>query len=155
MSKRVPAREEDALRQRELTETDDDRFFDFRDEDIVDEKIADEVAPGHEFVYLANAVRGWILRSREIRYLEAEANYTRVMFGKDARVLIRQSLGKLEKKLDPRIFFRVGRSCIVNLGYVRATRMFDQKRLLFELADGKHFVLSRQRSVFLKKSISL
>lgn len=52
----------------------------------------------------------------EIRYLEVRANYVTVHT--DAAVSVKSTLAALEEKLDDS-FFRVGRSFIVNLRYIR------------------------------------
>lgn len=52
----------------------------------------------------------------QIRYLEVLHNYVTVHAGRDYTV--KRPLGELEKELDNR-FFRVGRSCIVNLTCIR------------------------------------
>jgi len=52
----------------------------------------------------------------EIRYIEVRANYVTI-YGKEALTL-KTTLSSLEKKLD-NSFFRVGRSYIVNMQYIR------------------------------------
>ncbi len=60
------------------------------------------------------------VRLDKIRYLDVLHNYVTVHAERDYSV--KRPLGELEEMLDRR-FFRVGRSCIVNLAYVqRATR---------------------------------
>ena len=72
-------------------------------------------------------------------------NYATVHAVRDYAV--KRSLGELEKELDSR-FFRVGRSCIINLAYVqRATRVEA------ELTTGERVPLPRGQYEKLNRAI--
>lgn len=58
----------------------------------------------------------------EIRWLEVRANY--VTLHTDREITVKESLSRLEAKLDDG-FFRVGRSFVVNLRYVRKVTKTD------------------------------
>lgn len=70
-----------------------------------------------------------------IRYAEVYGNYTTVHA--DSDLTVRMTLGTLEKELDNR-FFRVGRSCIVNL-----TQISRVTRTEIRLSDGSRIPLPR------------
>lgn len=54
----------------------------------------------------------------EIDRVEADNNYIRV-FVKEKSFIIRNTLGSIEKKLDPEVFIRVNRSTIINVNRIR------------------------------------
>lgn len=58
----------------------------------------------------------------EIRYIEVRANYVTI-YGEE-KVTLKTTLSALEQKLDDR-FFRVGRSYIVNMKYIRKITKSD------------------------------
>src|SRR5580692_9135243 len=57
----------------------------------------------------------------EIRWIGAEENYVRICTEKENH-LLRETMARLEERLDPEIFLRVHRSSIVNLQYVKEIR---------------------------------
>ena len=108
-----------------------------------------------DFIYFTDNVRCWLVRAGDISALEVEGgNYTRVTVN-GATVLIRGSLRHFEVRLDPQIFFRTGRSCIVNLICVRQVVRHDSKRFLFVMLDGTKVLVSSQRSLYLRKYMAL
>lgn len=81
----------------------------------------------------------------KIRYLDVFHNYVTVHADRDYSV--KRSLGELEKELDQR-FFRIGRSCILNLTFVgRVTRTE------VELTDGTALPLPRGQYERLNRAI--
>lgn len=81
----------------------------------------------------------------QIRYLDVLHNYVTVHAGRDYTV--KRPLGELEKQLDER-FFRIGRSCILNLAYVRRV-----SRQTVELTDGVCLPLPRGQYEKLNRAI--
>lgn len=81
----------------------------------------------------------------KIRYLDVFHNYVTIHANRDYTV--KRPLAELEKELDQR-FFRIGRSCILNLTYVsRVTRTE------VELADGTAIPLPRGQYEPLNRAI--
>ena len=107
-----------------------------------------------DFIFLSDNVKCWVVRASDISTLEACGNYTRVNLS-DATALIRRPLRQCECRLDPSIFFRTRRDCIVNLSQVKQMRMLDAKRFLFVLLDGKEVAMSRKQSHLFRKQKSL
>ncbi len=107
-----------------------------------------------DFIFLSDNVKCWVVRASDISTLEACGNYTRVNLS-DATALIRRPLRECECRLDPSIFFRTRRDCIVNLSQVKQMRMLDAKRFLFVLLDGKEVAMSRKQSLLFRKQKSL
>lgn len=107
-----------------------------------------------DFIFLSDNVKCWVVRASDISTLEACGNYTRVNLS-DATALIRRPLRECECRLDPSIFFRTRRDCIVNLSQVKQMRMLDAKRFLLVLLDGKEVAMSRKQSLLFRKQKSL
>jgi two-component system LytT family response regulator len=63
--------------------------------------------------------------------------------------IIRETLGALEKKLDPRAFARIHRSVIVNLSRVTALRRLHVGGVKVVLCDGTQLPVSRARRAML------
>src|SRR5579872_4652093 len=68
----------------------------------------------------------------DIQWIGAEENYVRISTGRESH-LLRETMARLESRLDPESFIRVHRSTIVNLRYMKEIRR--------EGADGESFVL--------------
>lgn len=81
----------------------------------------------------------------EIRYLDVQHNYVTVHAGKDYN--LKRPLSELEKALDSR-FFRVGRSCVVNLARVRRVTRTEA-----ELTTGEVIPLPRGQYDKLNRAI--
>ena len=71
----------------------------------------------------------------EIRYLDVNANYVTIHGKKD--YTIKKPLGEMQKELDER-FFKVGRSCIINLNTVQRVTKTE-----CYLSDGSNIPLPR------------
>lgn len=81
----------------------------------------------------------------EIRYLDVQHNYVTVHAGRDYN--LKRPLSELEKALDSR-FFRVGRSCILNLACIRRVA-----RTEVELTTGELIPLPRGQYDKLNRAI--
>ena len=78
----------------------------------------------------------------EIDWIEAYGNYVRLHVGKGVH-LIRETLGNIERKLDPSRFARVHRSSIVNLDRVARMDLWGAGDYVVLLKDGTKLKLSR------------
>jgi DNA-binding LytR/AlgR family response regulator len=109
-----------------------------------------------DFVYLPDTNRSFIVRPSDICSFESEGNYTRVTLKDNTKVLIRRALNNLEERLrEHKEFFRTDRSTIVNLAFVKEVQFYDSRRLFFILSNGQEVILSKQRSMALKSTMSL
>lgn len=79
----------------------------------------------------------------DIDWVEAADYYACLHVGSKSH-LLRQSMGELEKELDPRIFCRIHRSTIVNLRRVRALKVDDAGEYEVILEGGQKLRLSRR-----------
>jgi two-component system LytT family response regulator len=78
----------------------------------------------------------------DIDWVEAYGNYVRLHVGKGVH-LIRETLGNIERKLDPTRFARVHRSSIVNLDRVARMDLWGAGDYVVLLRDGTKLKLSR------------
>lgn len=114
----------------------------------------DKRIPANDFALIADKTKCWMIRASDVSTLEACGNYTRVHLS-DATPLIRRPLREWERRLDPSTFFRASPDCIVNLEFVRKTRVLAPFQLVFVLQDGREIVASRERSLFFRRSREL
>ena len=81
----------------------------------------------------------------EIRWIQADGVYARIHADAAPAPLVRASLSALEAQLDPRAFFRIHRSAIVNVRFVRELRHLSHGDYTVLLRDGTELKLSRTR----------
>jgi DNA-binding LytR/AlgR family response regulator len=96
-------------------------------------------------------VRGELVhvQFRDVEWMEAQGNYLALHEG-DETHLIRENLGSLEAKLDPRKFVRVHRGAIVSLDRVEGITPLGSGDASLRLASGAEPRLSRKyRRAFL------
>jgi len=78
----------------------------------------------------------------EIRWIAAEENYVRICTGTETH-LLRETMARIEERLDPRMFLRVHRSAIVNLHYVKEVRTHANSEFSVILVNGQKVSMSR------------
>ena len=74
-----------------------------------------------ERILVGSGGRMTFLKLREVDWIEAADNYVRLHAGREAH-LVRETLRRLEPRLDPHLFLRIHRSAIVNLESVAEVR---------------------------------
>ena len=82
------------------------------------------------------------LSIEDIRWFEAEENYVRIHTASESH-LLRETIGRLESRLDPRSFIRIHRSSIVNLQYVKEVKREANGDATVVLTGGEQIALSR------------
>lgn len=88
-------------------------------------------------------------KTEEIDWIEAADYYARIHVG-ERSYLVRESLSRLEERLDPHRFARIHRSSIINLDRVRELHPWFHGAYLVILEDGTELRLSRGRKDQLK-----
>jgi two-component system, LytTR family, response regulator len=83
------------------------------------------------------------LNTADIDWIEA-ADYYSCLHVRAKSHLLRRSMTELEQELDPALFCRIHRSCIVNLNRVKSLALSPQGEHEVVLEDGKHLPLSRR-----------
>lgn len=104
-------------------------------------------------VFVRDGDRCWLVRMDEISLLRAEGNYTRVFFAGN-HPMIPRSLGQIELRLDPALFFRANRSEIINLRRVTSISP-EGGGYVVSLRDGADVVVSRRQAKVLRDLLAL
>jgi len=84
-----------------------------------------------------------IVDVEEIRFLEADGNYTIIHLGGLTKIVACRPLGEYEKILDPPMFFRIHKSTIINLNYLKAYSSYQGHDII--LTDDTRLTISRRR----------
>lgn len=92
------------------------------------------------------------LKSEEVDWIEAANQYVRIRSG-GHRYLMRESMSRLESRLDPRRFARIHRSTIVNLERIRVLRTGPLGNRWAELDDGSRLEVSQKRWEGLQRAL--
>jgi len=85
-----------------------------------------------------------------IEWIEAAGNYARLRAG-GATHLLRERMRELERRLDPRLFVRIHRSFIVNVGAIAALEPTTHGEFQVSLRDGTKLTSSRTFSERLRQ----
>jgi two-component system, LytTR family, response regulator len=107
-----------------------------------------------ERVFVKEGDRCWFVRMTDIFLLESEGNYTRLHFANE-RPLVCRSLATIEERLDPAVFFRAGRKCILNLKWVESVETGVSGNLIVGMRAGISVEVSRRQSAKFREALSL
>jgi two-component system, LytTR family, response regulator len=83
-----------------------------------------------------------LLQVGDIEWIDADGDYARIHVGK-AWHLLRETMKRLERQLDPALFVRIHRSTIVNLEKVKELQPFYRGEYVVVLHTGATLKLSR------------
>jgi len=86
--------------------------------------------------------RVFFLRTDEIDWIEAAGNYVRLHLGTESH-LFRETMNRMEARLDGRRFARIHRSRIVNTERVKELQPWFNGDYVVVLRDGTRLTLSR------------
>jgi two-component system LytT family response regulator len=109
---------------------------------LTEHRSAKSDAPLRFLARLGN--RSFVIASETVDWIEAQ-DYCVLLHVGSAAHLLRESIRALESQLNPRLFARVNRSCIVNLTRVRELRRPAVGGWCLTLADGTDLSVSRRR----------
>jgi two-component system, LytTR family, response regulator len=84
-----------------------------------------------------------IIRISDLMYLQADSNYTILHLSGLNKIVATRSLGEFEKILDHPAFFRIHKSTIINMNYLRAYSSYEGN--FAELNDGTKLSISRRK----------
>jgi two-component system LytT family response regulator len=113
----------------------------------------EELGP-EDRIFLKDGERCWFVTLKDVRLFESEGNYVRVRFGENKPLVLR-SLNNLEKKLDPRVFFRANRKQMINLSWVGKIEPWFSGGLNCTLTTGETIEVSRRQALRFKELMSL
>ena len=84
-----------------------------------------------------------IINTSDLMYLEADSNYTILHISGLKKIVATRTLGDFEKILDQPDFFRIHKSIIINLNYLKAYSSYQGN--FVTLSDGTLLNISRRR----------
>ena len=117
-------------------------------------KLKSEVLPMHRKIFIKDGEKCHFIPLTEIYFIESLDNYARLYFGKQ-KAMIKRSLNLLAEKLDPKVFFRINRSQIINIHYIKEIRPYFNNKLQIVLTTGETYEVSSRQSVKFKNWNSL
>lgn len=82
------------------------------------------------------------IKVADIDWVDAAGNYVRLHIGGDSH-LMRETMGRIETRLDPEQFLRIHRSTIVNIERIRELQQQFHGDYLVVLKNGQRLTLSR------------
>jgi two-component system, LytTR family, response regulator len=108
-----------------------------------------------EQLFVQDGPRCWFVPLREVRLLSAENNYVRLWWGK-LHPLIARPLSLIERRLDPKRFFRANRSQIINLEFIEKVDLGINGRLDVTLrGGGPEIEISRRQARLFRERMSV
>ena len=113
-----------------------------RRESAVGRRLAAAPAAPLERILVRSGGRVLLVAADEVDWIEAAGDYLRLHVG-PARHLLRETMGALEARLDPRRFVRIHRSTIVNVSRIRELQPYFNREYVVLLRDGTRLKLSR------------
>lgn len=84
-----------------------------------------------------------LINTSDIMYLEADSNYTILHLAGLKKIVATRTMGDFEKILDQPEFFRIHKSIIININFLRAYSSYQGN--FVELTDGTSLNISRRR----------
>jgi two-component system LytT family response regulator len=84
-----------------------------------------------------------IVKTADLRWIEAADNYVRLHVGTGSGHLLHESMRALEERLDPAHFVRVHRSAIVNVDWIKEIQPWYAGALVVILQGGERLTVSR------------
>ncbi len=99
---------------------------------------------GESTLAIKDQGRTHLLKMDEIQYLLSADNYVKVIVG-DKKVITRESMNNLEKKLNPEFFLRVHRSALVNRFFISEITRTQTGEINLVMKDSTVLPLSRRR----------
>jgi two-component system LytT family response regulator len=91
------------------------------------------------------------INQRDIRWVEAQGDFVKIHLKDRTRPLVRMTMNRIGKSLDPALFVRIHKSSIVNLGCVRRIVPVMARSRGMELDDGTNLVISRSYQAVLER----
>ncbi|MFP2997381.1 LytTR family DNA-binding domain-containing protein [Spongiivirga sp. MCCC 1A20706] len=117
---------------------------------IATKDIANKKLSIHQKIFVNDGKRYHFIPLADIFYIKSIENYAQLHF-KNERLLIKRSLNSLEEILPDDTFFRINRSEIVNLDFIKVVVPFENNKLKITLKTKNELEISTRRSVLFKK----
>jgi len=110
--------------------------------DILHENIQSENKPITR-ITIAEQFGFRVINVADIMYMEADSNYTIIHLSSLNKIVATRTLGDFEKLLNTPEFFRIHKSTIINLNFLKAYSSYQGD--FAELSDGTSLSISRRR----------
>lgn len=117
-------------------------------------ELSTAILPMHQKIFIKDGEKCHFVPLTEIYFIESLENYARLYFGED-KAMIKRSLNLLAEKLDPKVFFRVNRSQMINIHYIKEIHPYFNNKLQIILITGDKVEVSSRQSVKFKNWNSL
>ncbi len=118
--------------------------------DSLEEAVAEMKLPFSNKIPVPTFDRYLLIDFDDVVLVEVEDRNT-ILYTKDKRFTMNQTLDYFEKKLPANKFFRVNRSALIGLGQVAEIIIWFGNRFKIVLKNGKEVISSRERSRTLKQ----
>src|SRR6218665_112711 len=104
-------------------------------------------------IFTREGDRFYFIKAEDIYLIESAGNYAR-LHTRERKHYIRRSLNQLEKSLDPDTFFRVGRTEIINVHFIKEIVNQPKGKIMVTLDSGDTIEVSgRQSAAFKNKNM--
>ncbi|MGK0309062.1 MAG: two-component system LytT family response regulator [Urechidicola sp.] len=110
--------------------------------------------PMHQKIFIKDGEKCHFIPLTDIHFIESLENYARLYFGSN-KAMIKRSLNLLAEKLDPKVFFRINRSQMINIHYIKEIHPYFNNKLQITLTTGEILEVSSRQSVKFKNWNSL
>ena len=94
-----------------------------------------------------------MVKVSEIMYLQADSNYTIFHLSGLDKIVASRSLGEFEKILENSMFFRIHKSTIINMNFLKAYHSYEGNYA--ELTDGTRLSISRRKLFDFREAVKL
>jgi two-component system LytT family response regulator len=99
-------------------------------------------APKLDRLIVKSGGRVFFLRTGDLDWIEAAGNYVRLHLGEESH-LFRETMNRMESRLDPKRFVRIHRSRIVNTERIKELQPWFNGEYVVVLRNGQRLPLSR------------
>jgi two-component system LytT family response regulator len=118
------------------------------------DNLSEQTAAGISFPKKITVVEKFgfqIVDTDKIKYLEADASYCVLHISGLEKIVSSKSLGEFEKILDPAVFFRIHKSTIINMNYLKGFSSYDGSYAILD--DNTKLAISRRRANEFKETV--
>ncbi|MEY4484849.1 MAG: hypothetical protein RL693_2301 [Verrucomicrobiota bacterium] len=105
-------------------------------------------------VFVRDGERCWFVAVKDIEWIEANGNYSRVYFYEE-RPLLYRSLSALEERLPAGLFIRANRSQLINTRFIAELKPWFSQTLKATLKSGVEIEFSRRATLLFRERSSL
>ncbi len=100
-------------------------------------------------IFIKDGEKRYLVSLNDIFKIESLENYTRLYF-QDSKAMQRKSLRQWEEFLDPTIFFRINRTEIINLQFIKSIQKNEKGQLTLTLNSGEVLEFSSRQAIKFK-----